>query len=52
MRTLIIYKPINEKDEWKVGFIREIIYLRNEQTKLIDMDEQELVDILEYLCVG
>ena len=46
------YKEIAKDDFWKIGFIREIIEVKNEQLGLNDFTKEELNDILAYLCTS
>ena len=39
-------------DFWKIGFIREIIEVKNEQLGLNDFTKEELNHILAYLCTS
>ena len=46
------YKEIASDDFWKIGFIREIIEVKNEQLGLNDFTKEEINDILAYLCTS
>ena len=46
------YKQIEKKDDWKVGFIHEIIDLKMNKWEVEGFSEEELADILTYLCTA
>ena len=46
------YAPIDEKDTWKVKFIREITDVKFNQLEVEDFSREELDEILEYLCTS
>ena len=48
----LMYKEIANDEFWKIGFIREIIEVKNEQLGLNDFTKEELNDILAYLCTS
>ena len=47
-----MYKEIANDEFWKIGFIREIIEVKNKQLGLNDFTKEELNDILAYLCTS
>ena len=46
------YHKINEADEWKIDFIKEIIDVKNDNLNVAGMELDEIEEILEYLCTG
>ena len=44
--------PIDEKDKWKVNFIKEITDIKFNKLIVEDFTTEELDDILEYLCTS
>ena len=44
--------PVLPVDEWKVGIVRELIEVRENNLDLENFTAQELEEILEYLCIG
>ena len=48
----LIYHKIASEDQWKIGFIREITEVKNNQLGLTEFTKEELNDILEYLCTS
>ena len=51
IRKLINHKIASE-DQWKIGFIREITEVKNDQLGLNEFTKEELNDILAYLCTS
>ena len=48
----LTYHKIDTEDQWKIGFIREITEIKNDQLNLNEFTKEELNDILEYLCTS
>ena len=48
----LMYKPIEKNDDWKVGFIHEIIDLKMNKLEVEGFSEEELADILAYLSTA
>ena len=46
------YNQIEKKDAWKVGFIHEITDLKLNKLKVEGFSEEELEEILAYLCTA
>ena len=46
------YAPIDEKDKWKVGYIKEITDVKFNKLRVENFSTEELDDILEYLCTS
>ena len=46
------YRDIPEGEEFRVGFIREIIEVKNNQLEVTGFEDDELEDILQHLCVS
>jgi hypothetical protein len=46
------YHAINEADEWKIDFVKELIVVKNDNLNVAGMDFDEIEEILEYLCTG
>ena len=46
------YHTINEADEWKIDFVKELIDVKNDNLNVAGMDFDEIEEILEYLCTG
>ena len=49
--SLIQYRKENAMNTWKIKMVKEIIELRNDTLHVQNLDENELEDILHYLCV-
>ena len=46
------YFCVPEKEEYRIEFIKELIEVKNNELEVIGFDNQELDDILSYLCVS
>ena len=46
------YRPIPDEEEFRVGFIKEIINIKNNSTELRGFHHDELEELLEHLCVS
>ena len=47
----IEYHPIQEDENWKVSFIQELIEAKNSNLEVVDFTDDELDEIMEFLCV-
>ena len=46
------YHKFEEEEVWKEIMLKEIIDIQNEEKTMEALDNDELTDILEYLCTG
>ena len=46
------YRPIPDEEKFRVGFIKEIINIKNNSTELRGFHHDELEELLEHLCVS
>ena len=46
------YHEVSNENIWKIGFIKEIIEIKNNQASLNDFSKEELNDILANLCTS
>jgi hypothetical protein len=46
------YRSISEEDQFRVGFINEIIEVMNNNLEIADFTDDELGELLEFLCVS
>ena len=46
------YHTVSEANRWKIDFIRELIDVRDDELTVDGMDQEELEEILEYLCIS
>ena len=46
------YRPISEEDKFRVGFINEIIEVKNNNLEIAGFTDDELSELLEFLCVS
>ena len=46
------YHKLEEEEVWKEIMLKEIIDIQNEEKTMEALDNDELTDILEYLCTG
>ena len=46
------YHKLEEEEVWKESMLKEIIDIQNEENTMEALDNDELTDILEYLCTG
>ena len=45
------YAPTKQEDLWKVDMVKELIEVRADQKEVTNFTEEELDEILEYLCI-
>ena len=43
---------IEKTDEWKIGFVKELVNVKQEELNVAGMVYEELDEILEYLCTS
>ena len=48
----IKYHPIKSEDLWKVDVIREILEVKCRKLEIDDFNQDNLEDILTYLCTS
>ena len=46
------YHTVKEADKWKIDFVKELIDVKNDDLNVAGMYNDELEEILEYLCTG
>ena len=46
------YRNLPENEKYRVGFINELIDMKNNQLEVIGFDEEELEAIFQHLCVS
>ena len=46
----ILYQPVPKDEEWRIGMVREIVDIRNQEASLQEFTWKELEYILEYVC--
>ena len=46
------YRVLPENEKYRVGFIKEIVDVRNNQLVVEGFDDDELETILQHLCVS
>ena len=46
------YHTVSEANRWKIDFIRELIDVRDDELTVDGMDQDEVEEILEYLCIS
>ena len=47
----IQYQEENPGNKWKIDLVKEIIEVRNDKLQVENIHDDELEDILHYLCV-
>ena len=47
---LIQYHPIADENKWRVNFILEAIDVRLDKNDVAGFEDEEIEEILEYLC--
>ena len=54
VNVVFVCHIINEADEWKIDFVKELIdvNVKNDNLNVAGMDLDEIEEILEYLCTG
>ena len=50
--TIMKYHQMNEPELWKISIIEEIIEMKNGNMQRIEFDNDEMEELLEYLCVS
>ena len=48
----IEYHPINNNEKWRVPFISEIIESKHKQLEILNIADEDLEEMLTYLCVS
>jgi hypothetical protein len=46
----IEYHKIENSDEWKINFVKELVNIKQEELNVAGMVSEELDEIIEYLC--
>ena len=46
------YHKVEKTDEWKIGFVKELVNIRQEELTVAGMCLEELEEILEHLCTS
>ena len=46
------YHKVEKNDEWKVGFVKELVNIKQEELTVAGMSLEELEEILEYICTS
>ena len=46
------YRILPENEKYRVGFIKEIVDVKNNQLEVEGFDDEELEAILQHLCVS
>ena len=46
----VIYHPLSEEEIWKVNFIHEVVDIKNEQLEVNGFNQEELDEILDFVC--
>ena len=46
----LIYSPVKNENLWKIDIVRELIDVKAGQKHVEDFSEEELQNILEYIC--
>ena len=46
------YHPVEPGDQWKIGLVRELLEIREENFVVENLRTDEVEDILEYLCTS
>ena len=49
---LKLYTCVPENEEYRIEFIKELIDVKNNEMEVVGFDNEELEDILTYLCVS
>ena len=45
-----IYAPVEEKDEWKIQMVQELIDVKNDEIQIENITKEEADLIIEFLC--
>ena len=48
----MVYVPAKTEDVWKINFIKELINIREGSIHVENFEDDELNDVLEYLCTS
>ena len=46
------YHKVEKTDEWKIGCVKELVNVKQEELNVAGMVYEELDEILEYLCTS
>ena len=46
----MVYVPVNNEDLWKIKFVKELINVREGFLHVENFEDDELNEVLEYLC--
>lgn len=46
------YRDVPENEQYRVGFIKELVDIKNSQLEVQGFNDEELDDILQHLCVS
>ena len=46
------YADVPQGDEWRVEMVKEIIEIRNSKLEVENFDDEEIEEILNYLCTS
>ena len=47
----LTYALVKEENEWKIGLVKEMVDEKSGQSQVELMSQDELEEILEYLCI-
>ena len=48
----MVYVPVNNEDLWKIKFVKELINTREGFLDVENFEDDELNEVLEYLCTS
>ena len=48
----IVYCPVEENDEWKIVFAKELVELQSGSLVLPNFDTDEIQEMLTYICTS
>ena len=47
-----VYAPVENKDEWKLQMIKELIDVKNKELEIENLSKEEVDHMIEYLCTN
>ena len=48
----MVYVPAKTEDLWKINFVKELVNIREGSINVENFEDDELNEVLEYLCTS
>ena len=46
------YHNIPDEEKWRINMLRELVYVKEKECTIPGLEENEIDEILEYICTG